>query len=341
MPSKNFQFGKQYIGDDHPCFIIAEIGINHEGDLDTCMQMVKACADAGANAAKIQTSDPDENYHPDSESYAIYKQSFLGPESTDKVFKYARSLGLEVFTTTGLRTLEWVEKLNPSGYKISSGLIGHWYLVKQTLQKGRPIILSTGLSEYQDIDDMVEIFNSYELDDYAILQCTSLYPCPDEHINLSAINEIGSRYDVIAGLSDHSVAIDVPAYAVSAGAKIIEKHFTLDIKRPGFDHPISLDFQGFKDMVRLIRRAETLYGTDNRRLAPQVKEKKQKMERRIFSAQKLTKGKALSIDDLLFLRTERRDIELLSASKCESLIGKTLLEDVSALEPIRKNNVEN
>ena len=341
MPSKKMNFGNQHIGEGQPCFIIAEIGINHEGDVDTCIQMVKACAEAGANAAKLQTSDPDENYHPSTDSYNIYKQSYLGAEKTDKIFKYARSLGLEVFTTSGLRTLEWVEKLNPSGYKISSGLLKHAHLAEQTVRMGRPIILSTGLSEYADIDEMVAIFKKNDFDDYTILQCTSLYPCPDGHINLASINEIKEKYGVISGLSDHSVATDVPAYAVSAGAKIIEKHFTLDTKRKGFDHPISLDVDGFKEMVSLIRRAEALMGDANKNLVPEILEKREKMQRYIFSSQSLTKGKVISIDDLLFLRSQGESEKRLSASECDFLLGKKLLKDIEHLELIGQSDVEN
>ncbi len=329
------------IGAGQPCFIIAEIGINHEGDTEYCKQMVKACAEAGADAVKLQTSDPDENYHPDTESYEIYKKSFLGFEQTGEIFEYAKSLGLEVFTTSGLRTLEWVEKLNPSGYKISSGLFSNFYLIEQTVQKGRPVILSTGLSAYEDIDRVVAIFEKNALKDYAILQCTSLYPCPDEHINLSAIDEIAKRYGVVSGLSDHSVTKDIPALSVASGAKVIEKHFSLDTSRPSYDHSISLDFEGFKDMVFMIRRAETLMGSSKKALIPEIEVKRKNMERFIFSSQKLTKGKVVSIDDLLFLRARSESQNLLSASECENLIGKEIVNDINALEPIKEKDVKN
>lgn len=340
MPSQSFKFGQKTIGAGQPCFIIAEIGINHEGDVEFCKQMVKACAQAGADAVKLQTSDPEENYHPSSESYEVYKKSFLDPEQTGEIFEYARSLGLEVFTTSGLRTLEWVEKLQPSGYKISSGLLTHFYLVEQTVRKGRPVILSTGLSAYDDIDKMVQLFEKHKLEEYAILQCTSLYPCPDDLLHLSAIAEIARRYDVVAGFSDHSVAIDTPAYAVASGAKIIEKHFSLDTTREGFDHFISLDFDGFKEMVRLIRRAETMSGRNDKVLSEAIKEKRKNMERFVFSSENLTKGKVVSITDLLFLRAQTKDFPLLSAAECEFLLGKTLLKDINYLEPITKNDVK-
>lgn len=341
MPNASFKFGNTMIGAGQPCFIIAEIGINHEGDTEYCKQMVKACAEAGADAVKLQTSDPDENYHPDTESYEIYKKSFLGPEQTGEIFEYARSLGLEVFTTSGLRTLEWVEKLEPSGYKISSGLFSNFYLIEQTVKKGRPVILSTGLSSYEDIDKAVAIFNKNGLEDYAILQCTSLYPCPDEQIHLSAIGEISRRYGVMSGLSDHSITKDIPALSVASGAKIIEKHFSLDINRAGYDHSISLDFDGFKEMVDLLRRAEALMGKPNKDLSPAITEKRKKMERCIFSSQKLTKGKVISIDDLLFLRAGDEKHNLLSASECHNILGKKIVNDMNALEPIKKVDVQN
>lgn len=340
MPNQSFKFGNTMIGVGSPCFIIAEIGINHEGDVEVCKQMIKSCADAGADAVKLQTSDPDENYHPDSVSYEVYKKSYLNEEQTAEVFNYARSLGLEVFTTSGLRTLEWVEKLAPSGYKISSGLLTHFHLVEQTVKKGRPVILSTGLSTYDDIDKMVQVFQKHDLADYAILQCTSLYPCPEEQIHLSAIRAIESRYGVVSGLSDHSISDDVPALAVAAGAKIIEKHFSLDPSREGFDHFISLDFEGFSRMVKAIRRAETLLGSPDKVLIDAIKEKRKNMERFVFSARKLTKGKAISMNDLLFLRAQNDKAALLSAAECETLFGKILLRDIDPIEPVLKQDVQ-
>lgn len=342
MPLSKIKFGNTYIGTGYPCFIIAEIGINHEGCIDTCVKMVKAAANAGADAIKLQTSDPDENYHPDTYSYEIYKKSFIGIEGTSKIFNYARTLGLEVFTTSGLRTLEWVDKLKPSGYKISSGLFSNFLLMEETIKKGRPIILSTGLSTYSDVDNMVDLFKKHNFDEYMILQCTSLYPCPEEHINLSSIETISNRYNVISGLSDHSTSTDVPAFAVAAGAKIIEKHFTLDTSRSSFDHFISLDEKGFRDMVNAIRRSEVLMGNGRKELLESVSIKRNDMGRFIFSSENLTTGHIITIDDVIFLRASSGNkSSLVSAANYKDIVGKTLKQDLNKLEPITVNDVKN
>lgn len=337
----SFQFGKTTIGKNAPAFIIAEIGINHEGDLAACMKMVEACAEAGADAVKLQTSDPDENYHPGSLSYDIYKKSFFGADETGKVFDYARELGLETFTTSGLRTLEWVDKLNPSGYKISSGIFSNELLIEKTIEKKRPTIISTGISAYDDIDNIVTLFKNADHKDYAILQCTSLYPCPDEEVHLNVIKSIEEKYQVLSGLSDHTTSIDVPSLAVAAGAKIIEKHFTLDKQREGYDHHISLDEKEFRQMVDLIRRAERLLGNDSKELTPELKTKRVQMARYIHAAQDLTKLDTITIDDLLFLRAQTPNDNLICASDYKKILGKKLATSLLHLDPINKNDVEN
>lgn len=336
---KNFKFGKREIGEGLPCFIIAEIGINHEGSFDECLKMVTAAAEAGADAVKLQTSDPDENYHPATQSYEIYKRAFFGPEETGKIFNFARSLGLEVFTTSGLKTLDWVEALNPSGYKISSGLFSHLLLIAETAKKGRPVLLSTGLSTYEDIDKAVKIFSDQRLDEYAILQCTSLYPCEEKKLNLSSIPYIVQKYAVIGGFSDHSISVDTPAYAVMCGAKIIEKHFSLNTNRKGFDHHISLNQSAFKEMVRLVRRAEILLGDPGKKLSDDLHSVRQSMERQIFSGNKIKKDSIVTRDDLLFLRSDPEKLAGLGAGDYMSIIGKTAKRNVNYLEPINISDV--
>lgn len=339
MPHRSFQFGKTHIGQGFPCFIVAEIGINHEGCVDTCLKMVKVAAEAGANAIKLQTSDPDENYHPSSTSYQIYQKAFLSPEETSKIFNYTRELGLEPFTTSGLKTLEWVEKLKPSGYKISSGLFSHRLLIEETVKKARPVILSTGLSTYEDIDGAVQIFEKHQLQAYAILQCTSLYPCEDKLINLSSVLRIINKYGAVTGFSDHSLGINTASYAVAAGAKIIEKHFSLDAGREGFDHKISLNYQGFKEMTGLIRHAEILLGQDDKKLDEKLIPVRERMERYIFSGNNLEKNHILKAEDLLFLRSDVHNKTGLSALHYESILGKKLNKNIDKLEPINMSDV--
>ena len=140
--------GKRKIGNDQPVFVIAEIGINHEGNVKRCAQMIKAAADAGVDAVKLQTIDADANYVKGSESYKVFKGAELSVDETKEMFELAKSFGLEIFTTVGdFETLEWVNELNPCAWKISSGLITHLPLIERMAKLGKPALLSTGISE--------------------------------------------------------------------------------------------------------------------------------------------------------------------------------------------------
>ena len=188
---KNFKF----LEDDDSIFTIAEIGINHEGNIDKCAEMIKAASEAGADAVKLQTIDPDENYSKDTISYKLFKKAWLTPEDTEKMFVYARSLNIEPFTTVGdFKTLEWVKGLKPEIYKISSGLIDHLPLIKKIGKFNKPIIISSGTASEEEVD--IAINNLIETDNknIVLLHCVSSYPTPFDQTNLKVIRKMINKY---------------------------------------------------------------------------------------------------------------------------------------------------
>lgn len=303
MAIKAFEFGKHKIGSGQPTFIIAEIGINHEGNVDVCAKMIEKAVWAGADAIKLQTSDPEENYMPHTESYSIYKKAFLGPEQTGYLFKLTRELHAEPFTTAGYKTLDWVRKLNPSGYKISSGTLGHIPLIAKTAAQGKPLLMSTGISSEEEISYAVDIAKKNGAPHIALLQCTSLYPAPLQQLHLSAIRWLQQKYKVNVGFSDHSLGVKAAPLAVAAGACIIEKHFTLDKKRKSFDHKISLEPSEFKKMVKEIRETEKIMGSPVKKLSSEQHHIRKRMARYLIISHDLPKGHILQEEDLLVLRT--------------------------------------
>ena len=285
-------------------YIIAEIGINHEGDAEKCAKMIKAAAEIGVDAVKLQTIDADSNYVVGSESYKIFKGSELTREETANMFDLARENGLDVFTTVGdIGTAEWVEKLEPSCWKISSGLLTHIPMVRHLASLRRPLLISTGMANVDDIDLAVKTAQFAGNNDISLFQCTSLYPAPLNSLNLSTISWLKERYNCKVGFSDHSLGSDAAFLSVGAGATLIEKHFSFDTIRPGFDHKISLNIAGFKEMVERIREAEQIMGVANKHVPESINTMREKFLRSVVAIDNIPKGCVFSRDNIGVRRT--------------------------------------
>ena len=303
MGPPDIAFGSRRLGIGHPVVVIAEIGVNHEGDPAKCAELVKAAKDAGADAVKLQSADPDEHYAPDTESHRIFTEARLSSEDTAKMFKLIRDLEMEPFTTCGdLPTLAMIEALKPAAHKISSGMMRHHIMIRHFARSGRPMILSTGMANLADVDRAVKVARDAGCKDLAILQCTSLYPAPVEVQNLRVMRLYEQRYNAPAGLSDHSQGIEASTLAVCAGATCIEKHITMDTGRPGFDHHMSVDPKTFGDMVKSIRHAEQAMGDGLKQMSADEQKNEQRF-RRYSRAKNLAVGRKLDEADLMIMRT--------------------------------------
>jgi len=335
-----FKVGRQIIGRGNPSFVIAEIGINHEGSVEACAKMIRAAAEAGADAVKLQTVDPEENYAPGTESHAIFSQAELTREETARMFELARQLGLEVFTTAGdFNTLEWVEALEPSAHKISSGLLTSTPIIRAAAKTGRPLLMSTGMAETEAIDRAVEAAKEAGCQALALFQCTSIYPAPPETLNLRTIGWLEERYGIPCGFSDHSRGIQAAPLAVAAGASMIEKHFSLDLGREGFDHRLSLSPEDFAEMVNGIRSAEAMLGTPEKSLATEEQVNAGKYHRVLAARRDVDTGKILGRDDVAVLRLAPGSGGL-EPGRFESLMGKRALVALKRFSPIREEDVE-
>lgn len=332
-------FGKVCIGDGKPALVIAEIGINHEGSLETCTLMVEAAVRAGADAVKLQTSDPDEHYLPGTPSYELYDKARLLPEETAAIFAQAKKLGVEIFTTCGdIPTLELIESLDPAGHKISSGMLVNLPMIRRFAKTGRSLIFSSGMSELNGIDAAIEAARGAGADKIAVLQCTSLYPAPPETLNLRAIRTLRERYGVLTGLSDHSTGTKAAELAVAAGACIIEKHFTFDRGRDSFDHKVSLEPGEFAAMVKAIRRAETMLGTGVKAPVEVERERARMWTRQLVARRDIKARQRITEDDLAIKRTaaEARLPEL----TFDDAIGLIAKRDLRKFSVISRDDVE-
>lgn len=298
------RFGKRHIGPDHPVVVIAEIGVNHEGDPATCFRLVEMAAGAGADAVKFQTLDADENYVPGTESHAIFSKAQLTPETTAEAFRLALSLGMEVLTTCGdMETLAWVDRLEPAAHKISSGLVTHLPLIRAAAETGRPVMISTGMCDIVLAREAVNAAKTAGATELCLLQCTSIYPAPIDSLNLSSIRMLGREFNVPVGFSDHSLGDEAAGLAVAAGAMVIEKHFSLDPSRPGFDHRLSVDPGGLKALVCTVRRAEKMLGSAEKTCSTEQVIAAQRYLRSIVARRSIEPGEILTLENVGFMRT--------------------------------------
>jgi len=285
-------------------YLIAEIGINHEGDYNLCKKMVKEASICGVDAIKLQTINPDKNYTQQTKSYEIFKGSELTKKETADIFRYAKSLNLDFFTTAGdTETIDWIDELSPTHWKISSGLLTHLPVVSHIAKKNRPIILSTGMAYPHEIKSALECIKLSGNENISILQCSSIYPCPKDEINLAAIPWLKKEYGYKVGFSDHSIGINAAVLAVAIGAEIIEKHFTFDKNRPGFDHGISVDASELKIMVDEIREAEILIGSSEKIISKRIQESRDHFLRYIVASRQIDKGDIFTVSNIDIKRT--------------------------------------
>lgn len=328
------KFGSRWIGADHPVITIAEIGINHEGDIGACKAMIERAAEGGADAIKLQTVDPDENYVRGTESHKLFGSCQLTVDQTAKMFDFGRSLGTEVLTTAGDgATLDWVEELSPAAHKISSGLFTHLPLIRQAAETGRTLLMSTGAATVEDIDETVDFVRRAGGNQIGLFQCTSIYPAPPETLNLSNLSWMTKRYGLPVGFSDHSDGIFAASHAVSAGAVMIEKHFTLDASRSGYDHRLSLEPDEFAAMVKNIRMAEGMMGKAGKLLEGEEVSKADELHRVLVARRAISEGEEFSSQNVGVKRPLPGKLGL-KPKFFDQILGKKATRTLTPDEPI-------
>jgi pseudaminic acid synthase len=270
------KIGKRLIGPGHATYIIAEMSANHGQDFEQAVQIVRAAKEAGADAIKLQTYTPDtltidcENEFfrigrgtiwEGKNLYALYAEAFTPWEWQPKLAKLANDLGLDCFSTPFDPTaVDFLEAMNVPAHKIASFELVDIALIQRIARTGKPIIMSTGMAAWEEITEAVKTIREAGGTQLALLKCTSGYPAAPEEMNLRTIPDLAARFEVPAGLSDHTLGIAVPVAAVALGACIVEKHFTLSRGVPGPDSAFSLEPNEFKQMVEAIRTAEKALG---------------------------------------------------------------------------------
>ncbi|MFO7481446.1 N-acetylneuraminate synthase family protein [Oceanibaculum nanhaiense] len=258
MSGTSFMIGNRQIGGDAPPLVIAEIGINHEGDEAKAIRMIDAAAGAGCECVKFQTHVIEDEMirndvvpaNADESIWDIMVRCALSAEAEARLKAHAESKGMIFLSTPFSRAAaDRLEKLDVAAYKIGSGECNNYPLIEHIARKGKPVILSTGMNDIPSIARAVTILHEVGVP-YALLHCTSIYPTPYEHVRLGAMSELAAVFpDAVIGLSDHTLTNYTCLGAVALGAGILERHFTADKSWPGPDIEVSMDPDDLRDLI--------------------------------------------------------------------------------------------
>jgi len=326
--SQSFFIKNKKISENSPVYIIAEVGINHNGSKSRCLKLIREAYKSGADAVKLQIVNPDLSYSRQHPSYKEFKNKFLSDQSIKGLIKYANSLGIALFATPGdFESLDRIYKLKMPAIKISSGLLTNLPLILEASKKKLPIILSSGMAHLNEISEAVKICKKNQ-NKVAILKCTSIYPAPQKTLNLNGINRLKNIFKIPVGYSDHAVGIESSIYSVALGAKIVEKHFTLNKKQKGADHKISILPKQFRKMVNKIRELEKIMGNDKLEPSKQEKINRNYNHRKITAKILIKKGEKITKNNISLKRSFSRNkgIPLKYFSR---IIGKKTSKNIS------------
>jgi N,N'-diacetyllegionaminate synthase len=323
-------------------FVIAEAGVNHNGDLDLALRLCDAAYAAGADAVKFQTfraqdlvvpGAPTAKYQArqtgDKDQFAMLQRLELSEVQHREIQEHCNTIGIEFFSTPfSLQAVDMLVKMGVRRLKMSSGELTHRVLVEHAAATQLPLLISTGMATMDEIAEALEwvLAARGHLGDVVALHCTSAYPAPDEALNLTAMRQMADQLGIAVGYSDHSLGIDASLAAVALGATVIEKHITLDCKLPGPDHGASLEPDAFGRMVQGIRRISTMLGDGIKAPRPDELDTARVARRSVAAMTDIVAGVPLTAAMLAC----RRPATGIAPRDLPRLIGRSLAHDVPA-----------
>ncbi len=341
---RKFEILDIVLTDDSLPFVIAEVGHNHQGRLDQALELIRAASIAGASAVKFQKRDNrslftpamyDEPYNSENSfgnSYGLHRDALeLGLDEYKACIAEAKRVGITFFATAfDFKSADFLYSLNMPLYKIASGDLTNLPLLEYVAKFEKPMIISTGGSDFTMIDKAVETIRKTH-NNFAILQCTASYPADFKQLNLRVIEKLREKFpENIIGFSGHDNGIAMSTAAFTLGARIIEKHFTLHRALKGTDHAFSLEPQGLSKLVRDLRRTSDALGDGVKVIYENEKAPMRKMRKMIIAKRFLPAGTRISIDDLEF----RSPGDGLGPDMLDLVIGRLSKVDINEYEPI-------
>ena len=338
--------GHKRIGTSHPCFVIAEAGVNHNGCLQTAFRLVEAAADAGADAVKFQTFDA-KRLVTKGASKAPYQSKAMGEGGSQQEMLERLQLSHEDFlalkgyaeerrilflsTPFDEASADFLSEHNVSALKIGSGDITNFPFLEHVASKGCLVICSTGMCTLKEVQQAVDVLRTAGCYDLVLLHCVSNYPARSHEVNLLAISTLAKAFQVPIGFSDHTLGDEIAIAAVALGAKVLEKHLTLDPSGFGPDHAVSLHPVAFKHFVEKIRSVEGALGDGEKRPCERELIMASVVRRSIVAARAIPMGKELSPEDVVMMRpgtglgANRRD-EIMGRCSKVNIPAGTLIE---------------
>ena len=335
---KKIKIKNRLIGENQPIFIIAEAGVNHNGDILLAKKLVDAASEACADAVKFQTFKSEgvvtkntgiadyakKNIGKDVKQIDMIKKFELTYKDFENIKKYCDKKGIIFLSTPhSFDAIDFLEDLIPA-YKFGSGDLTNIPALQHAAKKGKPMILGTGMATLQEVKDAVNAIRKNGNNQVVALHCTTNYPCPFEKVNMNAMKTMQKELNCLVGYSDHTMGITVPIMAASLGAVVIEKHFTLDINLPGPDHKASLEPDELKKMVIEIINVEKTLGSYEKK--PTVSEEKIKeiVRKSLVTKNKLLKGTKIEREMLDI----KRPATGIPPFEIDKVVGKTVKKDI-------------
>jgi len=349
---KEIKIGSCFVGEGHPVFIIADIGANFDGDLAKAKKLAKAVKEAGGDVVKIQSflagkivsgkgfaSMQLKGVHgswgrPVDE---IFREVEFPRKWHKEFFDYCREIGIIVSSAPyDFEAVDLMEEIGVDFYKIGSGDITWHEMLEYIAKKNKPMILATGASTLPEVDEAIAVIERTGNKNLILLQCITNYPSKIESANINVLKTYQGRYNIITGYSDHAPTDVVPLGAVALGAKVIEKHFTLNKNDKGPDHPHSMNPEEFAQMVKRIRQLESAMGAGEKTVVEEESETVIVQRRSLYVKIDIRKGEVISKENLIELRPALGILPKLKPT----IIGRKIKRDIAAGEPLKLEDVE-
>lgn len=345
----SFEIGNQLIGPGKPTFVIAEAGSNHNGDLDTAKKLIDVAADAGADGVKFQTFRAEDLYVEDSGAveylddergiYEIIESMEMPYEWIPELHDYCHERGVEFMSTPFDR--QSAEQLKPyvPAWKVASYTSSHHPFLEFLAETDKPVIMSTGAHDLSEVGESVDILRDRGVKALVLLQCVAAYPTPLSEINVQVVQTLKDEFNVLAGLSDHTLdPVTAPAAAVALGGSVIEKHFTLDKSMEGPDHEFALEPDELGQMVSAIRDTKSALGTGEKRVLKVEEELYEKTRRSVQAVKDIDSGERFTQDNIKILRPGDRKRGL-HPKFYDEIIGATSTNPIKRGSGIRWEDV--
>jgi N-acetylneuraminate synthase/N,N'-diacetyllegionaminate synthase len=349
MKETDILIGPKIIGPGSKIFVVAEVGINHNGSVSQAEKMIEAAAQSGADAVKFQSYRADRLLIPSNDRYAqqadgsesayqLLRRCELSFEDQEQLKRCADDLGVLFFSTPfDEESADFLDSIGVPAFKVASADITHTPLLKHIASKGKPVLLSTGMSYLNEVADAIWSLRSSGAKEIVLMHCVSSYPAAPQHLNLRAIRTLQSYFDLPVGLSDHSEGILLSMVAVAFGAIVLEKHFTLDKQASGPDHKASMDPADLKALVRGLRDVEASLGDGRKRPSDSEEESRLLSRRSIVAAADIRANEPIAPWMLAFKRPgsgiEPRNWEKLVGMIARRNIGKDTILQWEDLAP--------